>query len=173
MNEVMKNILTRRSTRKFTDEQIPKEVLRDIVDAALHAPSGMGKQTWTFTVITNMDVIARLAETMRVALGREHYDMYKPTALIIPSNLRESHLGRDDNSCALENIFLVAHSYGVGSVWINQLGAVCDDEKVRAMLDEFGIPSDHVVYGIAALGYAAPDAPYKDRTYAGEVRYIE
>ena len=100
MNEVMKNILTRRSTRKFTDEQIPKEILRDIVDAALHAPSGMGKQTWTFTVITNRDVIARLAETMRVALGREHYDMYKPTALIIPSNLRESHLGRDDNSCA-------------------------------------------------------------------------
>lgn len=173
MNEVMKNILTRRSTRKFTDEQIPKEVLRDIVDAALHAPSGMGKQTWTFTVITNRDVIARLAETMRAALGREHYDMYKPTALIIPSNLRESHLGRDDNSCALENIFLAAHSYGVGSVWINQLGAVCDDEKVRAMLDEFGIPSDHVVYGIAALGYAVPDAPYKDRTYAGEVRYIE
>ena len=118
-------------------------------------------------------LIACLAETMRVALGREHYDMYKPTALIIPSNLRESHLGRDDNSCALENIFLAAHSYGVGSVWINQLGAVCDDEKVRAMLDEFGIPSDHVVYGIAALGYAAPDAPYKDRTYAGEVRYIE
>ena len=138
MNEVMKNILTRRSTRKFTDEQIPKEVLKDIVDAALHAPSGMGKQTWTFTVITNRDVIARLAETMRAALGREHYDMYKPTALIIPSNLRESHLGRDDNSCALENIFLAAHSYGVGSVWINQLGAVCDDEKVRAMLDEFG-----------------------------------
>ena len=81
MNEVMKNILTRRSTRKFTDEQIPKEVLKDIVDAALHAPSGMGKQTWTFTVITNRDVIARLAETMRAALGREHYDMYKPTAL--------------------------------------------------------------------------------------------
>ena len=50
---------------------------------------------------------------------------------------------------------LRTYSYGVGSVWINQLGAVCDDEKVRAMLDEFGIPSDHVVYGIAALGYAA------------------
>ena len=173
MNEVMKNILTRRSTRKFTDEQVPKEILKDIVDAALHAPSGMGKQSWSFTVITNKDVISRLAETMRVALGREHYDMYKPAALIIPSNLRENPLGRDDNSCALENIFLAAHSYGVDSVWINQLGAVCDDEKVRAMLDEFGIPSDHVVYGIAALGYAAPDAPYKERTCAGEVRYID
>lgn len=69
MNEVMKNILTRRSTRKFTDEQVPKEILKDIVDAALHAPSGMGKQSWSFTVVTNKDVISRLAETMRVALG--------------------------------------------------------------------------------------------------------
>lgn len=50
---------------------------------------------------------------------------------------------------------------------------MCDDEKVRAVLNELGIPSDHVVYGIAALGYAAPDAPYKERTYAGEVRYID
>jgi len=173
MNEVMKNILTRRSTRKFTDEKISKDILKDIVDAALHAPSGMGKQSWSFTVVTNKDVIAQLCEVVGAALGREHYDMYKPAALIIPSNLKESHLGRDDNACALENIFLAAHSYGVGSVWINQVGAVCDDEKVRAVLNELGIPSDHVVYGIAALGYAVPDAPYKERTYAGEVRYID
>lgn len=173
MNEVMKNILTRRSTRKFTEEQISKDILKDIVDAALHAPSGMGKQSWTFTVVTNKEVISRLCEVVGAALGRENYNMYKPTALIIPSNLRENPLGRDDNACALENIFLAAHSYGVGSVWINQVGAVCDDGKVRAVLDELGIPSDHVVYGIAALGYAAPDAPYKERTYAGEVRYID
>lgn len=173
MNDVMKNILTRRSTRKFTDEQIPKDILKDIVDAALHAPSGMGKQTWNFTVITNKEAIARLCEVVGAALGREHYDMCKPAALIIPSNLRDNPHGRDDNACALENIFLAAHSYGIGSVWINQVGAVCDDGKVRAMLDEFGIPSDHVVYGIAALGYAAPDAPYKERTYAGDVRYID
>lgn len=96
MNEVMKNILTRRSTRKFTDEKISKDILKDIVDAALHAPSGMGKQSWSFTVVTNKDVIAQLCEVVGAALGREHYDMYKPAALIIPSNLKESHLGRED-----------------------------------------------------------------------------
>ena len=53
MNEVMKAILTRRSIRKFTEQPIPEDVMKDIVDAALHAPSGMGKQTWQFTVITN------------------------------------------------------------------------------------------------------------------------
>lgn len=48
MNEVMNAILTRRSIRKFTADPIPAEVLEDLVKAALHAPSGMGKQTWQF-----------------------------------------------------------------------------------------------------------------------------
>ena len=50
MNEIMNNILTRRSIRKFTDAPVSKEILDDLVQAALHAPSGCGKQTWKFTV---------------------------------------------------------------------------------------------------------------------------
>ena len=46
MNETLKTILTRRSTRKFLHKPIPAEDLDLIVQAALHAPSGMGKQTW-------------------------------------------------------------------------------------------------------------------------------
>ena len=60
MNEVMNAILTRRSIRKFTADPIPAEVLEDLVKAALHAPSGMGKQTWQFTVVTNQEIIHRL-----------------------------------------------------------------------------------------------------------------
>ena len=52
MNEIMNNILTRRSIRKFTDAPVSREILDDLVQAALHAPSGCGKQTWKFTVIT-------------------------------------------------------------------------------------------------------------------------
>ena len=65
MNEVMNAILTRRSIRKFTDAPIPKEILKDILDAALHAPSGKAMQTWQFTMITNKDMISR-------QIGRAH-----------------------------------------------------------------------------------------------------
>ena len=101
MNEVMKNILTRRSTRKFTDEKISKDILKDIVDAALHAPSGMGKQSWSFTVVTNKDVIAQLCEVVGAALGREHYDTI--------SSLWNSILMRS----------LISQNYGIS--WICQL----------------------------------------------------
>ncbi len=173
MNEVMNNILTRRSVRKFTGTPIPKEVLQDLVQAALHAPSGMGRQTWKFTVITNKDVIARLVEAIGKELNRAGYDMYKPTAIIMPSNERESIWGKEDNACALENIFLAAHSHGVGSVWINQMQNINDAPAIRKILDEIGVPSDHVVYGIAALGYPDPEAKIKPMERIGKVAYIE
>lgn len=110
MNEVMNNILTRRSIRKFTDTPISREILDDLVQAALHAPSGMGKQTWKFTVVTNKNAIKRLAEAIKTTLNRPGYDLYCPAAIIIPSNLRDSNWGKEDDACALENIFLAANS---------------------------------------------------------------
>ena len=171
INEVMQAILSRRSIRQFTDQEVPKEVLEDLAQAALHAPSGMGKKTWKFTVISNREKIRQLAEIMGKTLGRDGYNMYDPTALIIPSNLKDSPFGKEDNACALENIFLAAYSYGVGSVWINQMRDICDDPAIRPILTQLGIPEDHVVYGMAALGYPAePGRGYKE---GGETAFVD
>lgn len=154
MNEVMKNLLTRRSVRAFQKREIPREELEQILQAALYAPSGMNRQTWKFTAIINQEKIQRLAEIVGTELGREGYNFYCPSALIIPSNEKDSIWGKEDNACALENIFLAAHSFGIGSVWINQLNDhLAERPAVRAILKEFGIPDNHTVYGIAALGY--------------------
>ena len=155
MNEAIKNILERRSVRKFSDKEIPGEELELIIKAGLYAPSAMNKQTWKFTVLTDSGDIQELAKAIAKQLDRADYDMYKPTALIIPSNERESKFGRDDNACALQNIFLAASSLGIGSVWINQLHGICDEPEIRALLDKYGIPADHIVFGMAALGYSA------------------
>lgn len=171
MNEVMQAIMERRSIRQFTDQEIPKEVLADLTQAALHAPSGMGKRTWQFTVLQGREKIRRLSAAMGQALGREGYDMYDPMALIIPSNLKDSRFGMEDNACALENIFLAAHSFGLGSVWINQMRTICDDPEIRPILTELGIPQDHVIYGMAALGYPAEEGhAYKE---AGTVVFAD
>ena len=76
MNEVMQAILSRRSIRQFTDQEVPKDVLQDLAQAALHAPSGMGKKTWKFTVVSNREKIRELAKVMGEVLGREGYNMY-------------------------------------------------------------------------------------------------
>lgn len=173
MNAVMENILSRRSIRKFTEEPVSKEILEELVKAALHAPSGRSQQTWKFTVITNKEMIARLTETIGKELARDGYDMYRPSVIFMPSNKRDSIWGREDNACALENVFLAAHSLGIGAVWINQMQEICDTPAIRALLNEMGVPADHVVYGMAALGHPAPDAPVRPMERIGEVAYIE
>ncbi|MBO7710830.1 MAG: nitroreductase [Lachnospiraceae bacterium] len=169
MNAVMEAILSRRSIRKFKTDPVPEEILQDVAQAGLHAPSGMGKKTWHFVVLTNRELIDELAEAIRLELGRDQYDMYRPSALVIPSNLRDNPHGKEDNACALENIFLAAHSYGVGSVWINQLQGICDSQRIRPILDRIGVPSDHVVYGMAALGYPDIVGMYRK---GGEVTFV-
>lgn len=155
----MEALLTRRSCRAFLQKPIPDEELDAILQAAIYAPSGMGLQTWQFTAVTGRDKINKLAEVIGSALNREGYDMYRPEVIIIPSNEKDSRFGKEDNACALENIFLAAHSFGIGSVWINQLQGICDEPTVREVLTQLGIPQDHIVYGLAALGYAAKALP--------------
>lgn len=173
MNTIIENLLSRRSIRAFKEDAIPLAQLQEIARAGIYAPSAMNRQTWKFTVVTNRDSISRLAGVIRTQLDRVGYDMYQPAALIIPSNDRETVWGREDNACALENIFLAAHSLGIGSVWINQLQGICDEPPVRAILDEFQIPAKHVVYGLAALGYSAEGQEKKEVVKTGEIHVIE
>ena len=171
MKETMNTILTRRSTRKFLNRPIPEEELQQIIQAALHAPSGMGRQTWQFTAVKNRGKIQELAAVIRKVLDRDGYDMYQPEVIIIPSNDRESPFGREDDACAMENMFLAAHSMGIGSVWINQLQGICDEPSVRQVLTSLGIPENHVVYGLAALVYADDVKAEKERI--GKVVIVE
>ncbi|MCI8889094.1 MAG: nitroreductase family protein [Hungatella sp.] len=172
MNTVMENLLTRRSIRAFEDREIPRKELDQILKAAQYAPSAMNRQTWQFTAVLNREKIQLLAAAVGEALGRDSYTMYDPQVIIITSNLREARFGIDDNACALENMFLAAHSFGIGSVWINQLRDACDAPAVRKILRDFGIPDDHMAYGIAALGYAAPAEP-KEVLKTGRIVIVE
>ena len=46
-------ILTTRAIRRYTDEPVPDDVLRDIVFAATRAPSGSNRQPFRFVVLTD------------------------------------------------------------------------------------------------------------------------
>jgi len=161
-NEAIQNLLTRRSIRAFQDTPVEREKIDTMLQCATYAPSAMNRQTWHFVAVLSPAKIRKLAKAMGEALGNPNYNMYCPAALIITSN----EPGREaDNACAMQNIMLAAHAMGVGSVWINQLKDTCDDPAVRAILTEFGVPAEHTVFGVAALGYAAGDPRPADKKY--------
>ena len=172
MNDVIQNILTRRSVRSFSERKPTKKDIELLIQAGLAAPSGMNRQTWTFTGILNPSIIKELADAIAKELGRDNYNFYNATALIIPSNITDSPWGQDDNACALENIFLAAHSLEIDSVWINQLCGITDVPEIRAILNKLGIPTNHSVYGIAALGYST-NPPVGQVIKTGQYKIIE
>ena len=65
-------ISKRRSIRDFSDKEIPKEVIENIIKTAGSAPSGANKQPWTFCVISN----ATLKSEIRKLAEKEEYENY-------------------------------------------------------------------------------------------------
>jgi iodotyrosine deiodinase len=52
----------RRSVRDFSDRDVPREVLENIIKAASTAPSGAHKQPWTFCLISSKELKHQIRE---------------------------------------------------------------------------------------------------------------
>lgn len=154
MNDVIQNIFTRRSIRDFSDKKVSKKDVEMLIQTGLYAPSGMCKQTWNIIGVLNENIVNELAHLVESKLNRPKYNFYGAKTLIILSNDKDSPWGRDDNACAMQNIMLAAHSLDIGSVWINQLTGNCEVPEIREVLTRIGVPENHVIYGLVALGYS-------------------
>ena len=163
MNELINFIKNRRTCRNFSEKEVSESDVKQILDCALNAPSGMNYQTWTFIAIMNREKIQRLATVVRKSLNRDSgYNMYNPSVLILTTNDKESRFKEVDNACAMENIYLACEALGLGCVWINQLKDCFDEPEVRSILDELGVPKNHGVYGSAAIGYKTQETLPKE-----------
>ena len=54
-SDLLNLMRSRRSCRNFQDKEVPQELLRDLIRAAVWAPSATNVQQWTFTVIPNRE----------------------------------------------------------------------------------------------------------------------
>lgn len=63
----------RRSIREFSDKEVPKVVIENIIKSASTAPSGAHKQPWTFCAISNKE----LKHKIRVAAEIEEKETYE------------------------------------------------------------------------------------------------
>lgn len=156
MNPVIQNILSRRSIRRFTSKKIPRAILQMLCKTGYYAPNGHNLQSWQFTVIDDAERIKNVKATVKkVAEEKEvyFYGFENPASIILISNDRRDPYGQFDVACAAENIMLAAHSYGLGAVWLNPLMTICDEPVIRNLLNDFGIPEEHIVWSMIALGF--------------------
>ena len=63
----------RRSVREFSDKEVPKEVIENIIKTASTAPSGAHKQPWTFCAVSNQEI----KHQIRLAAEAEEKESYE------------------------------------------------------------------------------------------------
>ena len=168
-------IKTRRSTRRFSDKPVELEKLDKIVSAGRYAPSGGNSQTCHFIVVRHKEILAKLAELAQAAFAKMeitegmyksiansiraskkggyvfHYD---PDTLIIVANQKDYGNNIADCACALENMMIAANELDLGSVWINQLKWLNEDETLLEYERLLGLEENERLYGALAVGYA-------------------
>lgn len=84
MNEVMDALVNRRSVRKYKAEAVPEELVKEIVEAGLYAPSGMGYQKPVILAVTDKETRDELSDLNRKAGGwKEGFDPFYGAPVVI------------------------------------------------------------------------------------------
>ena len=154
MNEVIKNIMSRRSCRSFDPDKIPSEdILRQIAEAGTWAPTGMGYQKPIILAVTNKEMRDRISKMNAEIMGVKSDPFYGAPAMFIV--LVENWANAQyDGPCVMQTLMLAAESLGVNTCWIHRAKEEFEREEGKQILRDLGIEGDYIGIGHVALGYA-------------------
>lgn len=172
--EFLNLIIERQSDRKYSEKQIEKEILGRIIEAGRMAPSACNAQPWKFVVVTEPELIVKVAETASSKLlGMNGFVGQAQTIIVIVrekpnltskvgATLKNKDYSLIDLGIATENICLQSKAEGVGSCIIGWF----DEREIRRLLS---IPRTKRVELLITLGYSLSDQREKRRKPEEEV----
>lgn len=150
----------RHSVRNFdAGRDVPPDVVRRILEAAIRAPSAGNCQPWHFVVVRDEQSKGLLAEA---AYGQQ-FIAAAPVVIVVctdPARSERRYGSRgvqlyclQDTAAATEHILLAATALGLGACWVGAF-----DE--RAASQALGLPTDLRPVAIVPMGYSAA-YPYR------------
>ena len=174
MNHVFENIYLRRSVRDYKLDDVPDDIIRDLIKVGTYAPSAGNKQPWRFVVIKNREMITRLSDrAKKLWLDRvgessdpevtmlanamkmpEFNIFYNAPVLVLIFTAPGAYSPQDDCAAAAENMMLAARSLGIGSCWIGFGMTLGSDTDV---LQELKVSEDYRLMAPLIFGYPVKD----------------
>ena len=175
----------RRSVRAYAEKQPGESLVRELLDAAVHAPTAMHLEPWAFAVIQDKAVLKRYSERAKSILrapggavgwgsaGRAPHDhpamlddpafniFYDAGTLIVICRRQGGPFADADCWLAAENLMLAAAAKGLGSCCIGFAVSVLNTAEVKR---ELHIPAEGAAVAPIILGYArgsVPEVPRK------------
>jgi nitroreductase len=175
-------IFGRRSVREYTTQSVDPQTISSLIDAAVHAPNAVNQQPWTFTVVRDQAVLARISDDAKrhmlstlpsslhsdYILGRlrnpDFHIFYHAPVLILISAVEQGPWIVEDCALAAENLMLAAYAAGLGSCWIGFAQSFFNTPDGKKSLD---LPSAWISVAPIIVGYpkgATPAVPRKAPT---------
>ncbi|MGD9948378.1 MAG: nitroreductase family protein [Desulfobulbus sp.] len=161
MNPALNSLFARRSIRKYTQQEIPENLINDLLEAAMAAPSAMAKDPWHFIVLRSRTAIDQLA----ACLPNGKMLAEATAALVVCGNINRAHDRElsfllQDVSAAVENILLAANMLGLGACW---LGIHPCEERIVAVSRQFSLPDGIIPVTGISLGWPAEEKEARTR----------
>lgn len=133
--ELLQAINGRRSVREYTDEPISDTLLRELIDAAIQAPSAINQQPWCFVVVKKPSLLAHISDQAKIHLLKaslgapahpfrdmlsdpKFHIFYHAPVLVVIAAAEPSDWAVEDCALAAENLMLAAYGAGLGTCWI-------------------------------------------------------
>ena len=159
MSEVINNMKTRRSIRKYKPDMIPEDVLNRIIEVGTYAATGMGKQSPIIIAVTNKEIRDKFSKMNAEIMGVDSDPFYgAPVVLIVLADkARPTYVY--DGSLVMGNLMLAAHAEGIGSCWIHRAKEEFESAEGKAFLKSLGIEGDYEGIGHCVLGYVDGEEP--------------
>jgi len=169
MNEAMKNLMTRRSCRSYLPKQVEEEVLQQILQAGLYAPSARNWQSSVMVVCRDPEEIALMSRLNAAAMGVDSDPFYGAPCVVVVLGDTEYPCWLQDGSLVMGNLMNAAHALGIDSCWIHRAREVFDSEEGRGIARKLGIPDNYVGIGNCILGYHAGEYPEAKKIRDGRI----
>lgn len=179
---VLEAIKARRSIAKFRSEPLPRDLLEQMLDAAVWAPNHRLTEPWRFYVLIG-EGKRRFAEVRRrlraatfadpnapeaaKALDRLYQDtLGTPALIVVTSHVAADEVQREEDVAATfmaaQNLMLAGVELGAGTYL--RTGPIIHDPELRGLLN---LEDDRQILAIIYAGYPS-DIPQKRRTPAAE-----
>ena len=175
MNPTIETILTRRSIRKYKPDMLPREMIDQIIEAGLYAPSGMNTQNTVILAITDKATRDRLSRANAAVMGTDRDPFYgAPTVLVVladPKATNELNAAYD-GALVMGNLMNAAYEIGVGSCWIHRAREVFDSPRGRELLATWGVAPEYRGVGHCILGYPKEASGETKPRKENYIRYI-
>ena len=163
--DVYQAIKSRRTVRDYKPDLIPEDVLRKILQAARWARSSSNSQKWSFIVIQDREILAKLGEVAKQGtfIGQ--------APLCIAIVMDDAPRPQLDAGRALQQMELMAWSEGVGMCFVG----VREEGQVKAVKELLGIPEHMELITLLPFGYRAdvPKPPGTPRKAMNEIIHFE